>query len=93
MDDFEKNNLPGIVDRVFAERMKEPRFAFVVEMAREFHRVDSTMRGTEAIRYANECLGNFLRDEGVQFGDTAYAWDKGAAIDLAREEIQHWRDA
>lgn len=73
---------------------KSPRFRFIKYMQAEMERVDPTMNHKASFEAARDALNEYLRDEGVQFGDSQYAWDKGGAIDVIHGyEIDHWERA
>lgn len=48
----------------------------------------------DASDLANDTLREFLADEKIRFGDTAYAWTRSGAAEVAEEyQFRHWERA
>jgi len=82
------------IDQIVREMLAKPEYAFfrfIKHIQAEMMRVDPKLPAREAMRLAKGVYNQHLKDEKCAFGDERYAWDKGAAIELAHAyEIDHW---
>ena len=85
------------IDGIIQEMLAKPEYAFFVfinHIQAELMRVDPKLSAKDAMRLAKGVYNQLLHDEKCAFGDDRYAWDKGAAIDVAHAyEIDHWEAA
>lgn len=78
-------------DMVLDAARSNPRYTWTIEMARYFRSVDPTLAPQTAFDLAVQTTNEYLRDEGIEFGDEDYVWDAGGARDVADDyEVDHW---
>ena len=82
----------GKLDKIIDEAIAaSPFMQFVLAMKNEMLRVDPKMSGKAAWDTAMRVYRDFLNDEKTKFGDPAFDWSKGGAVDLIHSyEIDHW---
>jgi hypothetical protein len=78
-----------LVDTIIDVIQKHPAFEMIGGGGRRL--VEAGMKPMDAWRLSRASLVSFLKDEGVKFGDPAYAWDAAAGATLVEEyELQYW---
>ncbi len=88
--------IKSAVEKVFKTALDDlyensPRFRFVKWMQAELERVGKDMTHQQSFKMARDTLFEFLKDEKIEFGDSNFAWDRSAAIELIQAyEIDHW---
>lgn len=81
-----------LVDTITDIIIKHP--AYPVISGGQARLIQAGMEPREAWNVSRGVLVEFLRDEGVKFGNPAYAWDAAAGATLVEEyEIAHWEAA
>lgn len=86
-------NLNPLIDKIVMEELRKPEYAwfrFVKMIQAYLHRADPAISGKEGFEMARSIYIDFLRSEGVKFGDPAYGWGPDDAKALVDEEVQHW---
>lgn len=82
----------AIDERIGQIVQNQPMIKFIKAAQMEMLRVDPSMDIRLAWFSSRDAINNFLKDEGIKFGDDGYDWSPGAAVDLIQDiEISHWK--
>ena len=84
-----KRAVPGIVDTCLNALWDHPWFPFIV--GGQVRLIETGMKPRDAWDISRKVLIEWVRSEGVQFGDPRYGWDAQGGRGIVEEcEIQYW---
>lgn len=81
--------LESVVGTVIGSLFRQPAYPFIA--GAQLRLMQEGMDGVEAWHRARRVFAEFMRLEGIRFGDPRYAWTPEAGAEIIDEmEIQHW---
>jgi len=84
-----KQAVPGIVDTCLDALWDHPWFPFIA--GGQVRLIETGMKPRAAWELSRKVLLEWVRSEGVKFGDPLYGWDAQGGREIVQEcEIQYW---